>query len=114
MACALAELGWHSTLLDRATDLAQGASGNPAGLFHGVVHAQDGAHARFGRAAAFEAHSAIRQAIESHAALGATDGLSFQQVAAKMTGMTQEEYAGMMLKGGRSVEGNRSKSEWTK
>lgn len=46
--------------------------------------------------------------------LGATDGLSFQQVAAIMTGSTQQEYADMMLKGGRSVEGNRSKSEWNK
>ena len=46
------------------------------------------------------------------AKLGATDGLSFQQVAAKMTGSTQEDYAAMMLGGGRSVEGNRSKSEW--
>ena len=45
------------------------------------------------------------------AKLGATDGLSFQQVAAIMTGSTQPEYADMMLKGGRSVEGNRSKSE---
>ena len=43
--------------------------------------------------------------------LGATDGLSFQQVAAKMTGSTQAEYAEMMLKGGRSIEGNRSKGE---
>mgnify|MGYP002635596697 CR=1 FL=1 len=48
------------------------------------------------------------------AKLGATDGLSFQQVAAKMTGSTQEDYAAMMLNGGRSVEGNRSKSEWEK
>ena len=45
------------------------------------------------------------------AKLGATDGLSFQQVAAIMTGSTQQEYADMMLKGGRSVEGNRSKSQ---
>ena len=45
------------------------------------------------------------------AKLGATDGLSFQQIAAKMTGSTQEQYAEMMLKGGRSVDGNRSKSE---
>jgi protocatechuate 4,5-dioxygenase alpha chain len=46
------------------------------------------------------------------AKLGATDGMSFQQVAAAMTGMTQQEYADMMLKGGRSPEGNRFKSEW--
>ena len=44
--------------------------------------------------------------------LAATDGLSFQQIAAIMTGSTQEEYAQMMLKGGRSPEGNRSKSDW--
>lgn len=47
------------------------------------------------------------------AKLGATDGMSFQQVAAVMTGSTQQDYADMMLKGGRSVEGNRSKSEKT-
>jgi protocatechuate 4,5-dioxygenase, alpha chain len=46
------------------------------------------------------------------AKIAATDGLSFQQIAAMMTGSTQEQYAQMMLKGGRSPEGNRSKSEW--
>ena len=44
--------------------------------------------------------------------LGATDGLSFQNLAALMTGSTQEQYAEMMLAGGRSPDGNRSKSEW--
>jgi len=44
------------------------------------------------------------------AKLGATDGHSFQHVAAVMTGSTQEDYAKMMLAGGRSIEGNRSKS----
>ncbi|HTO65912.1 MAG TPA: protocatechuate 4,5-dioxygenase subunit alpha [Bradyrhizobium sp.] len=44
--------------------------------------------------------------------LGATDGLSFQNLASLMTGTTQQEYADMMLKGGRPVDGNRSKSEW--
>lgn len=48
------------------------------------------------------------------AKLGATDGLSFQQVAAIMTGSTQQEYADMMLKGGRPVEGNRTKEDWAK
>ncbi|HUY04043.1 MAG TPA: protocatechuate 4,5-dioxygenase subunit alpha [Rhodocyclaceae bacterium] len=41
------------------------------------------------------------------AKIGATDGRSFQYMAASMTGMTQEEYAQMMIKGGRSPEGNR-------
>jgi len=44
------------------------------------------------------------------AKLGATDGHSFQQLAAKMTGSSQQDYASMMLAGGRSVEGNRSRS----
>jgi len=44
------------------------------------------------------------------AKLGATDGHSFRHLAADMTGSSQEDYANMMLAGGRSVEGNRSKS----
>ncbi|WP_030276896.1 protocatechuate 4,5-dioxygenase subunit alpha [Streptomyces sp. NRRL B-24484] len=38
---------------------------------------------------------------------GATLGLSFQQMAGSMTGMTEQEYRDMMLAGGRSVDGNR-------
>jgi len=38
----------------------------------------------------------------------ATDGKSYQYAAGTMTGMTQEEYAQMMLRGGRSIEGVRS------
>jgi protocatechuate 4,5-dioxygenase, alpha chain len=44
------------------------------------------------------------------AKLGATDGHSFQHLAAVMTGNTQQDYAAMMLAGGRPVDGNRSKS----
>ena len=44
------------------------------------------------------------------AKLFSSDGLSFQHVAALMTGSTQEQYAQMMLQGGRSIDGNRSKS----
>ncbi len=40
-----------------------------------------------------------------------TDGQSFQYAAALMTGMSQEEYARMMLEGGRSPEGNRRTGE---
>ena len=46
--------------------------------------------------------------------LGATDGLSFQQLAAKMSGIGQDDYARMMMSGGRSIAGNRSKAEWEK
>jgi len=38
---------------------------------------------------------------------GATLGLSFQQMAGSMTGMSEQEYRDMMLHGGRSIEGNR-------
>ncbi|HKZ74640.1 MAG TPA: protocatechuate 4,5-dioxygenase subunit alpha [Steroidobacteraceae bacterium] len=41
----------------------------------------------------------------------ATDGKSFQYAAALMTGMSQEDYARMMLSGGRSPEGKRRKGE---
>jgi protocatechuate 4,5-dioxygenase, alpha chain len=40
-----------------------------------------------------------------------TDGQSFQYAAATMTGTSQQEYAQMMLNGGRSPNGNRYKSE---
>lgn len=48
------------------------------------------------------------------AKIGATDGHSFQYIAASMTGLSQEQYAQMMLNGGRDIEGNRSKAEWAK
>ena len=41
------------------------------------------------------------------AKIGATDGKSFLQMCASMTGLSEEEYRAMMLAGGRSIEGNR-------
>ena len=46
------------------------------------------------------------------AKLFSTDEKSFQYTAAQMTGLTQEQYAQMMLAGGRTPEGNRSSAEW--
>lgn len=46
------------------------------------------------------------------AKLFSTDGKSFQYTAAQMTGMSQDDYAQMMLNGGRTPQGNRYKSEW--
>ncbi|HEY4212144.1 MAG TPA: protocatechuate 4,5-dioxygenase subunit alpha [Steroidobacteraceae bacterium] len=46
--------------------------------------------------------------------LFSTDGKSFQYVAATMTGLTQEQYAAMMLHGGRTIDLNRSKQEWAR
>ena len=74
-AWALAEHGWRSTLLERRDAIAAEASGNPAGLFHGIVNGQDGSHARFHRAAALEAHAAATCAIRRHSVAGALDGL---------------------------------------
>ncbi len=44
------------------------------------------------------------------AKIGATDGKSFQQMAAGMTGMSEEGYRNMMIGGGRSPEGVRVRS----
>ncbi len=45
--------------------------------------------------------------------LAAFDGINFQALAGLMTGMTRDAYRQMMLDGGRPIEGNRSKKEWT-
>jgi protocatechuate 4,5-dioxygenase, alpha chain len=45
------------------------------------------------------------------AKLFSTDGQSFEQAAASMTGMSREDYRQMMLSGGRSPEGNLYKDE---
>jgi len=41
------------------------------------------------------------------AKIGATDGRTFLQMAANMTGMSEAEYRDMMVSGGRSIDGNR-------
>jgi protocatechuate 4,5-dioxygenase, alpha chain len=44
------------------------------------------------------------------AKIGATDGNSFQKLASLMTGVTEDQYRNMMIAGGRSINGNRSKN----
>lgn len=44
--------------------------------------------------------------------LAACDGITFQDLAAKMTGVDRDTYRAMMLAGGRTIEGNRSKKDW--
>ena len=48
------------------------------------------------------------------AKIGATDGFSFQNLASKMTGVSEDEYKAMMVAGGRPPQGNRSKSDRTR
>jgi len=43
--------------------------------------------------------------------LAAFDGLSMQGIGGQMSGMTEDEFRHMMVAGGRSIEGNRYKSE---
>jgi protocatechuate 4,5-dioxygenase, alpha chain len=43
------------------------------------------------------------------AKIGATDGFSFQNLASKMTGVSEDDYRAMMIAGGRPAHGNRSR-----
>ncbi len=45
--------------------------------------------------------------------LAACDGMTFQQLAALQTGVTEQQYVDMMVGGGRSIDGNRSKEDWS-
>jgi tRNA 5-methylaminomethyl-2-thiouridine biosynthesis bifunctional protein len=74
-AWALAEQGWQSAVLDRREAPAQEASGNPGGLFHGIVNPQDGMHARFNRAAALQAQQAVALAVSKFGVVGSAAGL---------------------------------------
>jgi tRNA 5-methylaminomethyl-2-thiouridine biosynthesis bifunctional protein len=72
---ALASLGWVCTVLEAAHAPAQGASGNPAGLFHGVLHRADGIHARLHRHAALHAARYYAEHIRSGEIPGDVAGL---------------------------------------
>lgn len=73
-AWALAEQGWRSTVLERHAEPACEASGNPGGLFHGVVTRDEGLHARWHRASALTLAPIARQAT-ADGVPGAVDGL---------------------------------------
>lgn len=74
-AMQLARLGLAVRVLERHAAPARETSGNPAGLFHGTLHPDDGAHARWFRAAALAAARALRPAMAAGAVTGAADGL---------------------------------------
>ena len=75
VAQALAQQGLQVTVLEGEEGPAQGASGNPAGLFHGAVHPQDGLYARLYRAAALFAASTYRPALQGGLVAGQVQGL---------------------------------------
>ena len=72
---SLARQGWRVTLLDAATGPAQGASGNPGGLFHSIVHGEDGIHARAHRAAALATWARVHGALARGDLPGQCQGL---------------------------------------
>lgn len=86
IANALAGEGWQVTVFDRQATPAAETSGNPGGLFHGTVHADDGPHARWLRAAALLAQRTIAPL-----------------VAAGLPGQVQ----GLLRLGGRDLDGMR-------
>ncbi len=63
VARALAERGLRVTVLEQAGAAATAASGNPAGLFHGTLGADDGPYARLYRTAALLATRCYREAV---------------------------------------------------
>lgn len=75
VAQALAAQGLAVTVLEQHPGPAAEASGNPAGLFHGVVHPQDGVHAQWLRAAALAAECCYRPLVQSGQVTGQIDGL---------------------------------------
>lgn len=97
LAAALAEQGWRSTLIDAAAAPATQGSGNPAGLFHGVVNPQDGVHARFNRAAALQAQSAVQQALNTGLVQGSVQGLLRLEASGKSAAQMQSELQSLQL-----------------
>lgn len=75
LAQALAARGLAVQVFDRQGGPAREASGNPGGLFHGIVHGHDGPHARWLRAAALHAERVLRPLVASGTVSGAVDGL---------------------------------------
>ncbi|HET9206761.1 MAG TPA: FAD-dependent 5-carboxymethylaminomethyl-2-thiouridine(34) oxidoreductase MnmC [Burkholderiaceae bacterium] len=72
---ALARLGMRSRVIDAHPAAAEGGSGQPAGLLHGVVHHEDSPHTRWFRAGAMHAYTTIAPMVASGAVRGALDGL---------------------------------------
>ncbi|MDH5338848.1 MAG: FAD-dependent 5-carboxymethylaminomethyl-2-thiouridine(34) oxidoreductase MnmC [Rubrivivax sp.] len=72
---ALAQQGHDVTVVDRHAAPAREASGNPAGLFHPTVHADDSVHARFQRAAALLAARTLAPWVADGSVPGQVQGL---------------------------------------
>ena len=71
VAQALSREGASVQVFESEAAPARHASGNPAGLFHGIVHREDGPHARWLRAAALRMQQLLRPLLESGRVTGA-------------------------------------------
>lgn len=74
-AYSLCREGWQVTLVDRQAGPAQEASGNPGGMFHAILHGEDGVHARAHRAAALTLSASVSDWIQRGELTGQLDGL---------------------------------------
>nr|AAP51103.1 putative lipoprotein [uncultured bacterium] len=74
-AWGLARQGWRITLVDAKAGPAQGASGNPGGLFHSILHGEDGLHARAHRAAALRTAAVVSPWLAERRFAGGCQGL---------------------------------------
>ena len=72
---SLHALGWQVRVFDQHPLPAQEASGNPAGVFHGTVHPDDGPHARLLRAAALQAQRSLHPMLRGASVAGQAGGL---------------------------------------
>jgi tRNA 5-methylaminomethyl-2-thiouridine biosynthesis bifunctional protein len=84
---ALRDEGFECTVVDRHPAPAMETSGNPGGLFHGVVTPEDGAHARFNRAAALLAQRRFGPLLGAGTVPGRIDGLLRLHPGADVSGM---------------------------
>jgi len=75
VARALAQQGLAVQVIEQHGQPAAETSGNAGGLFHGIVHANDGPHARWLRAAALRCEQALRPLIKTGAVPGGIHGL---------------------------------------
>jgi tRNA 5-methylaminomethyl-2-thiouridine biosynthesis bifunctional protein len=75
VAQALAGRGLQVTVVDRQPHCAGETSGNPGGLFHGIVHGADGPHARWLRAAALHCQRVLAPLLADGRVAGRLDGL---------------------------------------
>lgn len=75
VAQALAGRGLQVTVFDRQPHCAGETSGNPGGLFHGIVHGADGPHARWLRAAALHGQRVLAPLLADGRVAGCLDGL---------------------------------------